>query len=127
MSERTIDQIQKELNEAIDSNSPKTKELVEELVARTKEHTATMESLKAKENQEKIIKIDDLKSLLNDKPETTDETAEITLKASRKQLKDSIDQYIQGVKNTNQEEVKKLQDEVKAAKDKYETAKYYFL
>jgi len=88
-------------------------------------------------NQEKIMKMDELTNLLQDKPENAEKNAELIVEQSKTRIKQTIERYlakIQELKTANETEkkkiIKELEDvktELKKEKDNYENAKNYFM
>jgi chromosome segregation ATPase len=106
-----------------------------------KEHTEEITKETAEAEVEKNEQVDELKNKLNgedNKPkEEVKESSETQVETIKERIKKTIDRYIDKVKqlkNSNEEEKKKintemdeLQKELKKAKEEYETAKNVFM
>jgi hypothetical protein len=131
---RTKDELLSELDIAKASyNSAEIGRLETELKQiekQEKNHQATMKGANQMADQEKIMKMEELTNLLQDKPENAKDNAETIVNQAKIRLQQTIDRYIskiKEVKNTNAEEVTKLKEEIKKEKENYENAKNYFL
>ncbi len=104
---------------------------------KVEEHKEEMAEATQQANQEKIMKMDELTNLLQDKPENAEKNAELIVEQSKTRIKQTIERYlakIQELKTANETEkkkiIKELEDvktELKKEKDNYENAKNYFM
>lgn len=119
--------------EIIDRLEPKAPEVqeeaIQEITEKTEEHKAEMTQKRSIDNQQKAMKVEELKKLLNDKPENAKGNAEKIVEQSKTRLQQTIDRYInkiKEVKGANAEEIKNLREEIKKEKEAYEKAKKDF-
>lgn len=109
---------------------------------------ATQEAIKRKEHEENLakrkseitsgenMKMEDLRNLLQDKPENTEENAEIIVEKSKERLKETINRYTSKMKELNEandvqkealkKEIATIKTEIKTDKEKYEQVKKDF-
>ncbi len=100
------------------------------------DHKEEMTKTTQQANQEKTMKMEDLKNMLNDTPENTEKNTETIVKQHKTRLKQTIDKYankIQEIQKANDADKQKLQNELadiqkqlKAEKESYQQARNNF-
>ena len=100
------------------------------------QHNKEMETRKAQIQEGDTIKMNDLKNLLQDTPEHTEENSELLITQQKTRLKQTIDRYtdkIQEIQKANEADKQKLQNELadiqkqlKVEKESYQQAKTNF-
>jgi chromosome segregation ATPase len=102
---------------------------IKQLEEQGEEHKEEMKEITQTATQEKTMKVEELKNLLQDKSENAEKNTETIIEQAKIRLQQTIDRYIgkiKELKDTNIEEVKKLKEEVKTEKDTYEKVKKDF-
>ncbi len=99
---------------------------IKEFDEKGKEHQAEMGKATTKATQEKTMKMEDLKNMLQGTPEIKEKNAETIVNQTKERLQTTIDKY-KNLKTMSEDEKKKLTEEIKKTKEEYESAKNYFL
>ena len=100
------------------------------------QHTQDMDQRRSEIEAQQTMKMDDLKDLLEDKSEKTEENAEIIIAKAKTRVMQTIDRYTNKIKamneanDTEKEQLKKeiadIKTEIKKEKEEYEKAKKDF-
>ncbi len=103
---------------------------------KTKEHTEEMEEAKTEEMEEKVIKMEELTNMLEDKPENAEKNAEKIVKQAKTRVMTTINKYTEKIKEiktaneTEKEQLKKelenIKAELKKEKNNYDKTKEDF-
>jgi hypothetical protein len=102
---------------------------VQEIIEGNRAHADEMGEAHRAETTSKAMKMDELKNLLQDKPENVEANAQLIVKQAQARLWDTIERYtakIRELKDSNAKEIADLRAEIKKEKDTYEQVRADF-